>query len=152
MFHVEHRGELMDKYMAIAIDQAKKAFKAGETPVGAVIVHDGKIISKAHNRKEKSNNPMGHAEILAINKACRNMKDWRLNDCLLFVNLEPCIMCMGLILETRIKKIYCSIYNEKYRESLQKIVDTNNIEIEYGLMEEESKTLLKDFFELKRTK
>lgn len=142
----------MKKYMNAAIKQAKIAFNKGDAPVGAVIVCDGKIISKAYNKKENNNDPTGHAEVLAIKKACKKKNDWRLNDCSLFVNLEPCVMCMGLILETRIKKIYCSIYNERYRETLDKIISINNIDIEYGLMEKESKKLIKDFFELKRNK
>ncbi len=142
----------MIKYMEIVLKEAKKAYTKGETPVGAVVVYNGKVISKAHNNKTRSNNPMGHAEIIAIKKACKAIGDWRLNECLLFVNLEPCLMCMGLILETRIKKVYCSTYNEKNRKSILNIIEDNTVDFEYGLMEKESKKMLKDFFELKRVK
>jgi len=141
-----------EKYMKIALKEAKKAYNNGETPVGAVIVCKNKIISKAHNRREKDANPIGHAEILAIKKACHKIGDWRLNDCLLFVNMEPCIMCMGLIIESRIKTVYCSIPNDKYKESLKHIIKINKINIEYGIFEKESKEMLQKFFKSKRIK
>ncbi len=142
----------MKSYMIEVIKEAKKAFKNNETPVAAIVVCDGKIISKAHNKKESNNNPFDHAEIIAIKKACKKLGDWRLNGCLLFVNLEPCIMCMGLIAETRIKKIYASVRNNRYKESLDVIIKQNNIDIEYGLMENESKDIIKEFFEIQRKK
>ncbi len=142
----------MKKYMIEVIKEAKKAFLKKEMPVAAIIVYKNKIIAKSHNRKEKNNNPFDHAEIIAIKKACKKIGDWRLNECLLFVNLEPCIMCMGLIAETRIKKIYCSVRNNKYKDSLDSIIKNQKIKIEYGLMEKESKELLKNFFEEQRKK
>lgn len=137
----------MEKFMAAALIEAKKANKKNEMPVGAVIVLDGKIIARAHNTKEKTKKPTDHAEIKAILKACKVKKDWRLDDCLLFVNLEPCLMCYGLILETRIKKVYCSLKNNKNYEHLSKLVKSNSGTTEYGLLEEESKELLSEFFE-----
>lgn len=142
----------MQQYMNVVIKEAKKAFSKNETPIAAVVVYKNKIIAKAHNKKEKTNNPFNHAEIIAIKKACKKIGDWRLNECLLFVNLEPCIMCMGLIVETRIKKIYCSTRNNKYKETLDTIIKNEKIDIEYGLMEKESIKLLKDFFKIKREK
>ncbi len=140
----------MNKYMIEVMKEANKAFKKNETPIAAVVIYKNKIIAKSHNKKEKNNNPFDHAEIIAIKKACKKIGDWRLNECLLFVNLEPCIMCMGLIAETRIKKIYCSTRNNKYKESLDSIIKNQKIKIEYGLMEKESKELLKNFFEIQR--
>lgn len=137
----------MKKYMRAALDEAKKAFDKNEMPIGAVVVCNGKIISRGHNTKEIDNNPIGHAEINAIVKACKKRNDWRLNDCLLFVNVEPCLMCYGLIYETRIRKIYCSLKNNKFNDLVSKFASSDNCIIEYGLLENESKQLLKDFFE-----
>ena len=89
----------------IAISEAEKAYKKGEVPIGAVIVHNGKIIAKAHNSREKKQNALNHAEVLAINKACKKLKSWRLCDCVMYVTLEPCAMCAGAILNSRIEKV-----------------------------------------------
>ena len=102
-----------EEYMKIALKEAKKAKEKNEVPIGAVIVSEGKIISKAHNLRETKNNSLCHAEIIAINKACKKNKDWRLNECKMYVTLEPCMMCMGAIVESRIKKVYCGIENKK---------------------------------------
>ncbi len=139
-----------EMFMKEALNEAKKAYDLDELPVGAVVVYNNKIIARAHNEKEKSINPLNHAEVIAIKKAIKKIGDWRLNECLLFVNLEPCLMCMGLILETRIKKIYCSTRNNKYEKSLNAIIKNNNINIEYGIFEDDSKKLLKSFFSSKR--
>ena len=143
---------MIEKYMERVIEEAKKAFNKNETPVAAIVICNNKIISIAHNKKELNNNPFDHAEIIAIKEACKKLGDWRLNECLLFVNLEPCVMCMGLIAETRIKKVYCSTRNNKYKKSLDVIIKNHNIDIEYGLMEKESIKLLRDFFEIQRQK
>jgi tRNA(adenine34) deaminase len=137
-------------FMREALNEAKKAYDLDELPVGAIVVYNNKIIARAHNEKEKSVNPLNHAEVIAIKKAIKKIGDWRLNECLLFVNLEPCVMCMGLILETRINKIYCSTRNNKYEKSLDAIIKNNNINIEYGIFEEDSRNLLKKFFSSKR--
>ena len=137
-------------FMREALNEAKKAYDLDELPVGAIVVYNNKIIARAHNEKEKSVNPLNHAEVIAIKKAIKKIGDWRLNECLLFVNLEPCVMCMGLILETRINKIYCSTRNNKYEKSLDAIIKNNNINIEYGIFEEYSRNLLKKFFGSKR--
>lgn len=133
---------LEEKYMKIAIKEAQKAYKKGEIPVGAVIVKNNKIISKAHNMKEKYNNPLNHAEILCIKKACKKIKNWRLDNCILYVTMEPCMMCCGAILESRIKKIVFSVYNEKtgYTKKIK------NIEIKSNILEKEYKMMLKSFF------
>ena len=125
-------------YMSEALKEAKKAYEIGEVPVGAVIIKDGKIIAKAHNLKEKKQLATAHAEILAIEKASKKMKNWRLEGCELFVTLKPCKMCRQVIKETRIKHVYYgseeSIVNESTKE--------NYTYIESG----ECSQILKDFF------
>ena len=104
--------------MKVAIEEAKKAFKINEIPVGAIIVKDNKIIAKAHNLKEKNQNPLHHAEILAIESACSLLNNWRLNDCDIYVTLEPCEMCRSIIKKSRIKNIfYYSKQNDHNTES-----------------------------------
>ena len=100
-------------YMAEALKLAKKAFKAGEVPIGAVIVYNDKIIGKGYNQKEKKKNSLKHAELIAIDEACNNIGDWRLNDCEIYITLEPCMMCYGAIVETRINKIVYGLKREK---------------------------------------
>ncbi len=93
-------------YMQIAVEQAQIAAKHGEVPVGCVIVKDGKIIAKGYNQRERKRNCLWHAEIVALNRACRKLKSWRLNDCEMYVTLEPCQMCMGAIVNARLRKVY----------------------------------------------
>lgn len=103
-----------EKYIEIAYKQALKAYKKGDTPIGCVIVKDNKIIAKAYNKKEKNNIATHHAEILAINKACKKLKTWHLDDCVLYSTMEPCVMCSGAIIQSRIKKIVYSISNNSF--------------------------------------
>ena len=125
-------------------------------PVGAVIIKDKKVISKAHNQKEKKKNATKHAEIIAIEKACRKLKTWHLDNCILYVTLEPCLMCAGALIQSRIKKVVYSTKSEKfgYVESIDNLFlkNKNNhlVEIENGLCAKESQKLLKDFFKQKR--
>ena len=98
-----------EKYLKIAYKEALKAYKKGDIPVGCVIVKKNKIVAKAYNKKEKNNIATYHAEILAINKACKKLKTWHLDDCILYTTMEPCIMCSGAIIQSRIKKIVYSI-------------------------------------------
>ena len=139
------------KYMTIALKEAQKAFDINEVPIGAVIVKNNKIISKAHNKKEKTNKVTAHAELLAIEKACKKLKTWHLNDCILYTTVEPCLMCTGAIIQSRISKVYCSIKNDKFGE-LENIKQINNlnINIEYGLLSDQSTEILKIFFNSKR--
>lgn len=141
---------MKEKYMKEAIEQAKKAYQIDEVPIGTVIVKDNKIISKAYNKKEKTKLVTQHAEIIAIEKACKKLKTWHLDDCELYTTLEPCLMCSGAIIQSRIKKIYCSIKNDN--NDFQKIVIENNYKanIEYGLYEKESLDLIQSFFNKKR--
>lgn len=141
---------MKEKYMKEAIEQAKKAYQIDEVPIGTVIVKANKIISKAYNKKEKTKLVTQHAEIIAIEKACKKLKTWHLDDCELYTTLEPCLMCSGAIIQSRIKKIYCSVKN--YNNDFQKIVIENNYKanIEYGLYEKESLDLIQSFFNKKR--
>ncbi len=133
----------MIDFMQIALKEAKKSLRTDDVPVGAVIVEKGKIISKAHNTREKNNIVTKHAEINAIEKACRKKKNWYLNDCEIYITLEPCKMCMGAIEQSRIKKIYYATPREE--SSVIKVnKECNNIH------SEEAKKMLKTFFKNKR--
>lgn len=145
-------GDSMDKFMIETLKEAKKAYKKNEVPIGAIIVKDNKIIARAYNKKEKNNIATHHAEILAINKACRKIKNWRLNDCTLYVTVEPCVMCCGAIVQSRIKKVVYGISNKNYGgiESIATIFDNTNISIEKGIMQEECLAILQKFFNEKR--
>ena len=147
-------GEIMNnnlKYMQIAIKEAKKAAKRGDVPVGAVIVYKNKIIAKAHNKKQLRRNSLKHAELLVINKACKKLKTWHLDECTIYVTLEPCMMCTGAIIESRIKKIYYATKSDKYG-SLNKITEKNKtkMQINEGICKKESIDILKKFFKEKR--
>ena len=148
-------GVFMMKYMEMALEEAKKAYKNGDVPVGAVIVKDNKIISKAYNKKEKNNVSVYHAEILAIIKACKKLKTWRLDGCSLYVTLEPCLMCSGAIIHSRISKVYFATKNEKfgYVSSIDSLLNKKNnhkVEIEEGLCKKQAQRILIDFFKNKR--
>ena len=133
--------------LEIVLKEAKKAYKKGEIPVGCVIVRDNEIVSEAHNTKQKSHSCINHAEIIAITKAEKRIKDWRLNDCELYVSLEPCNMCKEVIRQARIKKVY---YLEKSNFNNE---DKKNIEynqIKNNELKEEYSSLLKTFFKDKR--
>ena len=146
---------MKDKYINIALDEAQKAFDLNEVPVGAVIVFNGKIIAKAHNLKRSTNNIMNHAEILAIQKAINYIGDWRLNECEMYVTLEPCPMCAGAIVQSRIKKIYIgSISNIKSNSKVIKSILQNEeynhyVDVEY-LNNVDCSQILTDFFSIKR--
>ena len=134
--------------MKEAIKEARKAYKKDEVPVGAVIVKDGEIIARAHNGKEQKKDTTKHAEIIAIEKACKKLKTWHLDDCEIYITMEPCMMCTGAIIQSRIKKIYYAIENEKFGY-LNKI-DIKKIKIVKGNMTLESAQLLQKFFQDKR--
>ena len=148
--------------MKEALKEAKKAYNKLEIPVGAVIVKDGKIISRAHNIKEEKQDTTKHAEIIAIQKASKKLETWRLNDCEMYVTLEPCSMCAGAIIQSRIKKVYIGTMDEKTGAcgsvlNLFKDFKFNHtVELETGILQEDCEKLLKDFFktlrELKKKK
>ena len=133
-------------YMKIALEQAKKALKKGEVPVGAIIVKDNKIISKAYNKKEKSMDVTKHAELIAISKACKKLKNWRLDGCTLYVTMEPCKMCCGAIEQSRIDIIVYGVKNENYGNSDY----LKNIKIISQICEYECKELVQSFFKKRR--
>ena len=142
--------------MEIALAEAKKSLKFGDVPVGAIIVKNDKIISKGHNEKEKRKIATKHAEIIAIEKACKKLNTWHLDDCDLYVTLEPCLMCCGAIIQSRIKNVYYSTASKKfgYVESINQLFNTKNNHIPNiycGLNKEQSIKLLKDFFKDKRS-
>ena len=140
-----------EKYMNIALIEAKKAYKKNEVPIGCIIVKNNKIISKAYNKKEKTNVVTKHAEIIAIEKACKKLKTWHLNDCILYTTVEPCLMCTGAIIQSRMKKVVYATENEKYG-FLNKIVkeSKSKLEIEKNILAEKSIALLQNFFNKKR--
>lgn len=146
-----------EKFMREALKEAKKAYKKEEIPVGAIIVKDGVIIARGHNLKEKKNSSIAHAEILAIEKANKKLKAWRLENCEMYITLEPCMMCMGAIINSRIKKIYIGTMDPK-TGSCESVIDIKDykfnhvVEIETGILKDECEYILKDFFKMLRKK
>ncbi len=145
-----------NKFMKSALKCAEAALKDGEVPIGAVIVCDGKVVARGHNRRTKKQIATAHAEIEAIEKACKKLKSWRIPECDLYVTLEPCPMCMGAALNARIRKIYFGAYEDKGRSLTNDIASANllnhKIEVEGGVMEEECRGILSRFFSEMRTR
>ena len=141
----------MNEYMAHAVDVAKRAAERGEVPIGAVIVHNGKIIARAHNRREKKQNALHHAEVIAINRACRKLKSWRLDDCEMYITMQPCLMCMGAILNARIPRVYIGAYSSR-PDDLKLFHDNNlNHKTEYEIVDcPDCSSIVRDFFAGKR--
>ena len=145
-----------EKFMRLALKEAQKAFDKEEIPVGVVIVKDGKVISKAHNLKESKNNATSHAEILAIEKACKKLGAWRLLDCEMYVTLEPCAMCAGALINSRIKKLYIGTDDPKTGACgsklnlLEDFTFNHNVQVEKYILKEECSKILKDFFKMLR--
>lgn len=139
-------------YMELALKEALKAYKNQEVPVGAIIVRDNKIISKAYNKKEKMKDVSAHAEILAIRKAEKKLNNWRLDECQLYTTLEPCPMCMAAIKEARIKNVYFGAYDRIMGACGSKIdirdinFQTPNVSVIGGIEEERCLKLLQSFF------
>lgn len=144
-------GDNMNEiYMQEALKQALKAYKKGDVPVGAIIVKNNKIIARSYNKKEKSNNAIKHAEIDVIEKACKKLKTWHLEECVLYTTLEPCLMCTGALIQCRINKIYYSSPNPNFGE-IELIKKYNKqLEVNKGLLENKTSLLLKKFFKEKR--
>lgn len=147
-----------EKYMKEAIKQAKKAWKLEEVPIGCVIVYDGKIIGRGYNRRTIDKNTLAHAELQAIRKASRVMKDWRLEDCTLYVTLEPCQMCSGAIVQARVKRVVVGCMNPKagcagsILNLLQMEEFNHQVELTTGVLEEECSQMMKSFFKELREK
>ncbi len=140
------------KYMRAAIAQAKKAYALGEVPIGCVIVYEGKIIGRGYNRRNTDKTPLAHAEITAIKKAGKYMKDWRLEGCKLYVTLEPCQMCSGAIVQARIPEVIMAAENPKAgcAGSVMDILNNpefnHQVKVKKGVLGEECSALLKEFF------
>ena len=148
--------EDFEKYMLEALKEASLAALEDEVPIGCVIVKDGEIIAKAHNQRDKTNNPLGHAEVLAIKKASEILKDWQLVNCELYVTIEPCLMCAGAIIQSRIKRVIYGAPDLKggaFGSSIN-VLDASNInhrpEIVKGILESECSQIIKDYFKSKR--
>lgn len=147
------------KYMKIALKEAQKAYEKDEVPVGAIIVKDEKIIARAHNQKEEKTDTTKHAEILAIQKASKKLKAWRLENCTMYVTLEPCTMCIGAAINARIKRLVYGASDEKTGAcgSVLNIPEeykfNHIVEIEKNIEEEKCKKILQTFFkELRKRK
>lgn len=139
-------------YMNEALKQAKKAMKINEVPIGCVIVHNGKIIARGYNRRNTDKSTLAHAEIIAIRKAGKTIGDWRLEDCVMYVTLEPCPMCAGAIVQARIPRVVMGTMNSKAGcagsviNILQLEKLNHQVEIEKGVLQEECQKIMQDFF------
>lgn len=143
-------------YMDIALEEAYKAFNDEEIPIGAVIVKNGEIIGRGYNKKENLKDPTCHAEILAIKEACKHIGDWRLNGCELYVTLEPCPMCTGAILQSRISKIHIGTFNKDMGAcgSVVNLIDNRSLNSFVNVIwayDDRCSSILKKFFELRRS-
>ena len=149
---------LDEKYMREAIKQAKKAYALGEVPIGCVIVYEDRIIGRGYNRRTIDKNTLAHAEMMAIKKASKKMDDWRLEDCTMYVTLEPCQMCSGAIVQSRMKKVVIGCMNPKagcagsILNMLQMEEFNHQVELEIGVLGEECSAMMKQFFKELREK
>ncbi len=147
---------MKEEFMKLAIEEAKKALEIGEIPVGAVMVYNNKVIATAHNLKEKENCSIKHAEIILVEKTSRILNNWRLEDCELYVTLEPCPMCAGAISQSRIKKVYAGLKSSDVNNTkiITQIFNDNyrNAKVNYtcGYFSDEINKLLRKFFEKRR--
>lgn len=155
---MEEKSQYNPKFMAEAIRQAKKAAALDETPVGAVIVHQGKIIARGYNKRETKKNCLCHAELSAINKACKALGGWRLPECDMYVTLEPCPMCSGAIISARIDNLYFGAYDKKSGCAGSKInlfesgMFNYNVNVTGGQMEKECSQIISSFFKALRSR
>lgn len=154
----KQRTNLDEYFMYEALKEAKKAYKKEEVPIGAVIVLENKIISRGHNLRESKNNPLYHAEIIAIDKAAKKLKKWRLNGAKLYVTIEPCPMCIGAIINARIDFVVFGAKDEKAGAcgsviNIPEIKKLNHrVKINCGILEKECKIIIQDFFKNLRNK
>lgn len=145
-----------EQWMNEALQEAKLAFDEDEVPIGAIAVLDGEVIARAHNRKEANHDATHHAELLLLQECARKLGRWRLTDITIYVNIEPCIMCMGALSHARIKRLVFGARDEKFgaAHSLYQIGQDERLnhqfEVEEGILADESRQLMKDFFRRKR--
>ncbi len=145
-------NKIHEKYMKAAMKQAQKAYELGEVPIGCVIVHEGKIIGRGYNKRNTDKNTLAHAEITAINKASKKIGDWRLEECTLYVTLEPCQMCAGAIIQARITEVVMGCMNPKAGcgGSILNILEmpefNHQAKVVRGILEEACSQMLKKFF------
>ena len=139
-----------EERLLLALEEAKKAYKLDETPVGCVIFRENELVGCGYNKKESESNAIMHAEMIAINEACGNLGSWRLDDCCLYVTLKPCMMCMGAIMESRLKKVYYGTENNSEQMyDLSKILKFVEL---YNLENRQCSEILSEFFKKKRKK
>lgn len=147
-----------EKYMKEAIKQAKKAAVAGDVPIGCIIVKDDKIIARGYNKRNAKKTTLAHAELLAIEKASKKLGDWRLEECTMYITLEPCQMCAGAIVQARIPRVVVGAMNKKAGcagsvLNLFQVEEFNHqVEFQKGILEEECASMLSDFFKTLRSK
>ena len=154
-FYLEMKDNIY--YMKEALKEAKKSLLTGDVPVGCVIVYDDKIIARGHNKREDKQQSLAHAEIVAINKACKKLGSWRLEDCTMSITLEPWVMCSGAIIQSRIPRVIYGAYDYRFgaHKSLINLFDVkfnHNVEISGGVLENECSIIIKDFFKELREK
>ncbi len=147
-----------EKYMKEAIRQAKKAAAIGDVPIGCIIVYDGKIIARGYNKRNKNKTVLAHAELLTMSKACKKIGDWRLEDCTMYITLEPCQMCAGAIVQARIKRVVIGSMNPKAgcAGSILNLLEmsefNHQVEVTRGVLQEECSEMLSSFFRELRKK
>lgn len=147
-----------EEYMGLALEEARRAFALGEVPIGAVVVMDGEVIACAHNLRETGHDATAHAEVLAIRRACEKVGHWRLTGATLYVTIEPCPMCAGALVMSRVDRLVygAADYKAGAVESLFNITNhsglNHRMEVRAGVREEECRTLMKDFFRMRRKK
>ena len=143
-------------FMKLALLQAQKAYEKDEIPVGAIVVKEGKVIGRGYNQREMLNDPTAHAEIIAITAAANTIEDWRLNDCVLYVTKEPCAMCAGAIINSRLKMVVFGCYDKEMGccGSLYQLCGDsqlrNSTAVKGGILEQECLSIIHDFFQIQR--
>lgn len=152
------RRQQDERFMHQALTQAKKAAALGDVPIGCVIVHEGTVIARSYNRRNADKSSLSHAEILSIKKACKKLGDWRLENCTMYVTLEPCPMCAGAIVQARIPRVVIGAMNQKagcagsVLNLLQEKGFNHQVDVETGVLMEECSAMLTEFFESLRKK
>ena len=150
--------QIHERFMREAIKQAKKAEDLDEVPIGCVIVHEGKIIARGYNKRNTMKSTLAHAELLAIRKACKKLGDWRVEECTMYITLEPCQMCAGAIVQARIPRVVIGASNKKAGcagsiiNLLQMEQFNHQVELTKGVLEEECSQMMKEFFRAMRKK